>query len=260
MNEGAIEQRGTPEEIYHRPRTAFAADFIGGANVLAIDVFRGESGWQGRLPDGTAVPLADSDGHGGRKAPVRAAQGGDQPRPARRHGCHCGDRGDQEFLGGQTRSVIRAAACAWSQSAIPGASQVPRARSGSDGIRRTSCFSTNRGPGPERPWMEWFRPGGEARRTALRHGARPPGDAGVHTGQGGHRSVMEWWIRAGGRRPSRKRPGRRRPGRRRPGRRRLRSLRRRSRLRRQLSPPPSSRNETVAHGVSNRVIASGWRG
>ncbi|MFM9844508.1 MAG: ABC transporter ATP-binding protein [Dongiaceae bacterium] len=34
MSEGTIEQLGTPLEVYHRPRTGFVAQFIGGANVL----------------------------------------------------------------------------------------------------------------------------------------------------------------------------------------------------------------------------------
>ena len=34
MNEGRIEQIGTPEEVYHRPRTAFVAQFLGRANLL----------------------------------------------------------------------------------------------------------------------------------------------------------------------------------------------------------------------------------
>lgn len=34
VNQGRIEQLGTPHEIYHRPATAFAADFIGQANLL----------------------------------------------------------------------------------------------------------------------------------------------------------------------------------------------------------------------------------
>ena len=108
MNEGAIEQRGTPEEIYHRPRTAFAADFIGGANVMVIDVFRGEAGWQGRLPDGTAVPLADSDGmaDGKRRFMLRKEAVSLEP-----HGAMVAIAGiveSRNFLGSQTRSVIRA--------------------------------------------------------------------------------------------------------------------------------------------------------
>jgi spermidine/putrescine transport system ATP-binding protein len=34
INQGRIEQLGDATEIYHRPRTAFAADFIGQANLL----------------------------------------------------------------------------------------------------------------------------------------------------------------------------------------------------------------------------------
>lgn len=33
MNRGVLEQVGTPNEIYYRPRTAYVADFVGNANV-----------------------------------------------------------------------------------------------------------------------------------------------------------------------------------------------------------------------------------
>ena len=35
MSDGWVEQIGTPEEVYHRPQTAFVAGFIGEANLLA---------------------------------------------------------------------------------------------------------------------------------------------------------------------------------------------------------------------------------
>ena len=38
MNAGKIEQAGTPQEIYHLPRTRFVADFIGRANFLAATI------------------------------------------------------------------------------------------------------------------------------------------------------------------------------------------------------------------------------
>jgi iron(III) transport system ATP-binding protein len=38
MNSGAIEQVGTPEEIYNRPTTQFVADFIGAANIVDAKV------------------------------------------------------------------------------------------------------------------------------------------------------------------------------------------------------------------------------
>lgn len=37
MNNGRIEQIGTPRDIYNKPRTEFVARFIGGNNVLPID-------------------------------------------------------------------------------------------------------------------------------------------------------------------------------------------------------------------------------
>ncbi|MCC2635044.1 ABC transporter ATP-binding protein [Ramlibacter sp.] len=46
MNQGVIEQAGTPEDIYQRPRTEFVARFIGGTNI-----FRGA--WDRR--DGVAA-------------------------------------------------------------------------------------------------------------------------------------------------------------------------------------------------------------
>jgi spermidine/putrescine transport system ATP-binding protein len=38
MNEGRVEQIGTPEEIYHSPATVFVASFIGSANLLPATV------------------------------------------------------------------------------------------------------------------------------------------------------------------------------------------------------------------------------
>jgi ABC-type Fe3+/spermidine/putrescine transport system ATPase subunit len=38
MNDGRVEQIGSPREIYERPETAFVADFIGSLNVLELTV------------------------------------------------------------------------------------------------------------------------------------------------------------------------------------------------------------------------------
>lgn len=38
MNQGVIQQIGTPEEIYHQPQNAFVADFIGHANIIPVTV------------------------------------------------------------------------------------------------------------------------------------------------------------------------------------------------------------------------------
>ena len=37
MNKGAVEQVGKPKEIYYRPASRFVADFIGTANVIAVE-------------------------------------------------------------------------------------------------------------------------------------------------------------------------------------------------------------------------------
>jgi putative spermidine/putrescine transport system ATP-binding protein len=43
MNDGHIEQIGTPEDLYFRPRTRFAAEFLGESNILTGEV-AGEEG------------------------------------------------------------------------------------------------------------------------------------------------------------------------------------------------------------------------
>ena len=59
LNDGRIEQLGTPHEIYRRPATRFVADFIGHANFLDVTVEDDVA----VLADGTRVPCA-----GGRSA------------------------------------------------------------------------------------------------------------------------------------------------------------------------------------------------
>ena len=63
MNEGRVEQIGTPEEIYHQPASEFVAGFIGMANLLpatmeTVDGARATA----VLPDGTAVSAAAVEG------------------------------------------------------------------------------------------------------------------------------------------------------------------------------------------------------
>jgi len=64
MNEGRIEQLGTPEDIYERPGNAFVADFIGISNVMhgrveAGERFRTEDGVL-PLPGGCAARAGES--------------------------------------------------------------------------------------------------------------------------------------------------------------------------------------------------------
>jgi ABC-type Fe3+/spermidine/putrescine transport system ATPase subunit len=44
MNQGHVEQLGTPDEIYRTPASPFAARFVGGANLVPIEVSRVNNG------------------------------------------------------------------------------------------------------------------------------------------------------------------------------------------------------------------------
>jgi ABC-type Fe3+/spermidine/putrescine transport system ATPase subunit len=58
MNVGGIEQIGSPEDIYNRPRTRFVADFVGSANLISGRVKNGASGPGPvvfEIADGTAL-------------------------------------------------------------------------------------------------------------------------------------------------------------------------------------------------------------
>lgn len=56
INKGRIEQLGSAMEIYHRPKTAFAADFIGQANLLTASVVQ-RDGAQVRVRVETGLEL-----------------------------------------------------------------------------------------------------------------------------------------------------------------------------------------------------------
>jgi spermidine/putrescine ABC transporter ATP-binding subunit len=58
MNDGRIEQLGSPEEVYRRPASRFVADFIGDSNFFAATV----QGDVAELPDGSRVPCAGGGG------------------------------------------------------------------------------------------------------------------------------------------------------------------------------------------------------
>jgi spermidine/putrescine ABC transporter ATP-binding subunit len=72
MNHGEIRQVGTPREVYHRPRDAFVADFIGNANLLEGEVTgRGDGQLMISLDAGSTVTV-DEDA-----TTTRAAQPGE---------------------------------------------------------------------------------------------------------------------------------------------------------------------------------------
>src|SRR6185312_6616446 len=53
MNVGNIEQVGTPQDIYNRPKTRFVADFVGSANLVEGKV---------RSPNGPGAVIFDTTG------------------------------------------------------------------------------------------------------------------------------------------------------------------------------------------------------
>jgi putative spermidine/putrescine transport system ATP-binding protein len=65
MNQGAIEQIGTAAELYFRPHSLFAAQFLGDSNVLSVTI-TGSNGSRLELsgPGGTRLSVAQADSIG----------------------------------------------------------------------------------------------------------------------------------------------------------------------------------------------------
>jgi multiple sugar transport system ATP-binding protein len=62
MNQGRIEQVGTPQELYHHPKTRFVAGFIGSPamNFIPCRLERNGSGMRVRVSDAIALPVPES--------------------------------------------------------------------------------------------------------------------------------------------------------------------------------------------------------
>jgi len=86
MNAGAVEQVGTPREVYHRPATVFAAGFVGRMNFL---------------PD----PDASDDGQ--RAIRPEALEVSPQTEDAAPPGALAGEVARVTFLGAATQLAIR---------------------------------------------------------------------------------------------------------------------------------------------------------
>jgi len=63
MNQGQFEQIGTPQELYHRPRTAFVAGFVGDSNRWSGKV-RTADGTGGKVETGQGLTMNFSAGAG----------------------------------------------------------------------------------------------------------------------------------------------------------------------------------------------------
>ena len=64
MNQGCIEQIGTPHELYHHPRTRFVAGFIGSPamNFIPCRIEQAGSGLRARVSDTIALPVPSDRG------------------------------------------------------------------------------------------------------------------------------------------------------------------------------------------------------
>ena len=94
MKAGRIEQIGSPEELYFRPRTEFAADFLGESNIIAGASSRPAPMASSRRPGGLRVRAqvdagarARADGRGGDPAREPAHPAARRDRRERRRGC-----------------------------------------------------------------------------------------------------------------------------------------------------------------------------
>jgi iron(III) transport system ATP-binding protein len=72
MNQGKIDQIGSPQEIYRKPRTRFVADFIGRANFVdtRVEAVNGSSVTVNILGRAVTVPMADAPAVGTRLTAV----------------------------------------------------------------------------------------------------------------------------------------------------------------------------------------------
>jgi putative spermidine/putrescine transport system ATP-binding protein len=70
MNEGAIVQIGTPDDLYFRPESVFAADFLGESNILPAEVVSASAGRTTVKGPGGAVVVAGGESKAGPGAKV----------------------------------------------------------------------------------------------------------------------------------------------------------------------------------------------
>ncbi|NNK65379.1 MAG: ABC transporter ATP-binding protein [Rhodobacteraceae bacterium] len=103
MNDGKVEQIGTPAEIYNTPESRFVADFIGDANVMTCRPSPGSEGWE--LEDGTPIPPI-SGGKGACVVALRPERVDVRPAAGLSNGVH-GVIESVNYLGGATLYRVR---------------------------------------------------------------------------------------------------------------------------------------------------------
>lgn len=89
LNEGTVEQQGSPFEIYNRPASVFASDFLGKANLLRARLCCRDGRWTAEA-EGLSLPIAYRGGKDGDS--LRLAARGEHFRF-----CEAGDEGANPF-------------------------------------------------------------------------------------------------------------------------------------------------------------------
>ena len=104
MNDGRVEQMGTPHEIYHRPQERFVADFIGESNFIEVEVKADEG--KASLVNGAEVPAPTRQASGRATLMVRPESIRSQ-LPADSNGTGLRGRiAQSSFLGSHTRVAV----------------------------------------------------------------------------------------------------------------------------------------------------------
>ncbi len=65
LHKGAVEQEGTPDEIYGSPATSYASGFLGAANLMSARIVLGADGAAAILPDGQSLAMPAQTRHRG---------------------------------------------------------------------------------------------------------------------------------------------------------------------------------------------------
>ncbi|MEU9823241.1 ABC transporter ATP-binding protein [Pseudonocardia alni] len=110
FNEGRIEQVGTAQDLYERPRTLFAAEFLGDSNVLRGRVRSADGGVVELDCDGLAVTAPGTAAVGGTAAvvlrPERVTVLDADAQPPAGHNHLDGIVDDVVYLGGRRRLLV----------------------------------------------------------------------------------------------------------------------------------------------------------
>ncbi|KFL25737.1 putrescine/spermidine ABC transporter ATPase [Devosia sp. 17-2-E-8] len=105
LNAGRIEQQGTPDDIYARPATGFASNFIGSANLVPAQIIDTPGGPAGKLADGQLLPLPASETTRG-EATLTLRQEDIALAAANTDGTLKADLRTRVFLGARNRYVL----------------------------------------------------------------------------------------------------------------------------------------------------------